>query len=384
VANETEGDAGTNGLRLTGADSPKALADALNASWTEAVAALSRGEVEAQARTVLHDDALADDIHEIQGDRSVAEDTRLLRVIMRLDPRQNAEFIGYELSEQGLAELAAEVDGPFPTWSANAALRIMDTDRVLSIYADATKTPRFKELDVRWHAEFDAWATLVNQSKEAGGPDVYSQAAWRTRAKIFRGLLDTKDDEALRQSAREALKKPTVAEWAKDAGSIESAGVGTLMGVSALGDAATVYDDARTVEKKENTSKRRRGVLSGVISIGLIVGVVFAVAAFASGTNKQNFNFTTEATATKTAQVVPLDPNNPVIGTATITKDTPLLAAADPSAEVILQLQEGERVFQIEHDEKGFYPVKLASDEKVVGYVDKSNAVIICPVQCGG
>jgi len=28
--------------------------------------------------------------------------------------------------------------------------------------------------------------------------------------------------------------------------------------------------------------------------------------------------------------------------------------------------------------------VKLASDEKVVGYVDKSNAVIICPVQCGG
>ncbi len=112
------------------------------------------------------------------------------------------------------------------------------------------------------------------------------------------------------------------------------------------------------------------------------VGLVFAVAAFASGTNSQ-ITFTTEATASPTKQVVPLDPNNPVIGTITINEDTPLLAAADPKAEVVQDLKAGDRAFQIEHDENGFFPVKLASDEKVVGYVDKDKATIICPVQCG-
>ena len=70
-------------------------------------------------------------------------------------------------------------------------------------------------------------------------------------------------------------------------------------------------------------------------------------------------------------------------GPATITEDTPLLAAPDPSADVVQQLKKGDRVFQIEHDDNGFYPVKLATDDKVVGYVDKDKASIICPVQCG-
>jgi hypothetical protein len=175
-----------------------------------------------------------------------------------------------------------------------------------------------------------------------------------------------------------------VAEWAKDAGSLEGAGVGTLMGVADLGDAAAVYDETRRVEKKETTSRKRRGALSAVISIGIIVGLVFAVAAFASGTNNNNFNFgTTEPTATKSVIENPLDPNNPVVGTASITKDTPLLKEADASSEVVQELKKNDRVFQIGHDTKGFYPVKLATDEKVVGYVNKDDASIICPVQCG-
>ena len=393
MANETEPEAGAStgaapgggdgALRLTGNDSPKALADTLNANWIEAVAALSRGEVEAHARDTLGDEALAGDIAEIAKDRSVSEDTRLFRVIMRLDPRQNAEFIGYEISEQGLGELAAEVDGPFPTWSANAALRIMDTDRVLTIYADATKTPRFKELDERWHQELAAWTKLVDRSKESGGPDIYSQAAWRTRAKIFRGLLDTKDDEGLRTRAREAMQRPTVAEWAKDAGSLDGAGVGTLMGVAELGDASVVYDDARRGEQKAVSSKRRRGALSGVITILVIVGIVFGIAAFTSGTNNEITFGTPSTTPSKTVEAS-IDPATAdVIGTATITKDTPLLKDSDASSEVVQDLKKDTRVFQIGHDENGFYFVKLAEDDKVFGWVDKSNAVIICPVQCG-
>jgi hypothetical protein len=391
VANETEGGAGAtseasgNGdesLRLAGNDTPKALADALAAHWVDAVAALSRGEVEEHARATLHDEALAGDIAEIAGDKSVAEDTRLFRVILRLDPRQNAEFMGYEISEQGLGELGAEVDGPFPTWSANAALRIMDTDRVLTLYAEATKTPRFRELDDRWHSEFGDWTKLVNRSRKEGGPDIYSQAAWRTRAKIFRGLLDTKDDDALRARAREAMKKPTVAEWASDAGSLEGAGVGTLMGVADLGDAADVYDDARKVERKQANSKRRRGIVSGVVSVALIALVVFGVAAFTKGTNEFDFT-TTEPSKTATVEQS-IDPATAdVIGTATITKDTPLLTDPDASSEVVQELKKDDRVFQIGHDKNGFYFVKLATDDKVFGWVDKSNAAIICPVQCG-
>jgi len=385
VANETEPGAapeGNGALRLTGIDSPKALADVLTANWVEAVAALSRGEVEGHARDVLHDEALAGDIAEIATAKSVSEDTRLFRVIMRIDPRQNAEFMGYELSEQGLAELAAEVNGPFPTWSANSALRIMDTDHVLTLYADASKTPRFKELDERWHQEFGAWTTLVNRSKEAGGPDVYSQAAWRTRAKILRGLLDTKDDEELRAAAREAMQRPTVAEWARDAGSLDGAGVGTLMGVSELGDAAKVYDDAQRVEQKATNSRRRRGAMSGVVTVLVIAGVVVAIAAFASGDNKEIL-FDKSPTPTKTVEAS-IDPATAeVIGTATITKDTPLLKEPDASSEVVQDLKKDTRVFQIGHDQNGFYFVKLAEDEKVSGYVDKNNAVIICPVQCG-
>jgi hypothetical protein len=374
VANETGG--------LSG-DSPKALADALRADWTEAVAALSRGEVERHAREVLNDPQLADDIAEAAKDRSVSEDTRLFRVLLRLDPQPNPEFMGYELSEQGLAELVAEVEGPFPTWSAIAALRILYTDRVLTLAAEATKATRFRELDDRWHEEFEAWRRLVERSKDSGGPDIFSQNAWRTRGTILHLLLDTKDDEALRTKAREALQKPTVAEWAKDVDRVEGAGVGTLMGLADLSDAADVYDEKRRVERKAAASRKRRGVISGFVTIGLLVGAVFAVAAFASSST-ENIDFGPSATPTVTATKSIDPPTADVIGTITVTKTTSLYEKPDASSTVVQKLKKDTRVYQVGHDENGFYQVRLSTDAKVFGWMDKSFANVICPVQCGG
>ena len=379
MANETIAEEGA--FRLSGADSPKALADTLTANWTEAVAALSRGEVESHARESLHDATLADDVAEIAKDRSVSEDTRLFRVIMRLDPRQNPEFMGYELSEQGLAELVAEVDGPFPTWSATSGLRILYTDHVLALSAEATSTPRFRELDDRWHGEFETWTDLASRSKEAGGPDVQSQAAWRTRGKILGHLLDTKEDEGLRARAREARDKPTVAEWTKDVNSLEGAGIGTLMGVADLGPAADAYDEIRTTDKKSANSKRRRGVISGIVTVAIIGGIIFAVAAFASqGAEEIDFG-TTKPTVTASKSIDPLTAE--VIGTIVISEPTDLLAEPKAGAEVVQSLKKDDRVYQVGHDEGGFYQVRLAADETVTGFVDKNAGVTICPVQCG-
>jgi len=394
VANETGAEGGSSGaatgvagdgaLRLAGSDSPKALADALTEHWTEAVAVLPSGDIERHVRETLNDAAAADDIAETAKDKSVSEDTRLFRVIMRLDPREHPVFMGYELSEQGLTELAAEVDGPFPTWSATAALRIMYTDRVLTLYAEAAKTTRFRELDDRWHLEFEAWDRVAGKSMEEGGPDVVSRSAWRIRARILELQLDTKGDESLRTRAKEAMAKPTVAGWAKDVGGLEGAGIGTLMGVADLGDAADTYDQTKQAEKKDTSSKRRRGALSGFVSIGLILGIVIAVAAFTStGSDVGNLgNLNSPTTTPSPTKSVPND-QLPVIGTATITKDTPLLKDPKADADVIQQLKKDDRVFQVGHDENGFYFVKLAKDDKVFGWVDKSNASIICPVQCG-
>ncbi|HXJ64692.1 MAG TPA: SH3 domain-containing protein [Actinomycetota bacterium] len=373
---------GDASLQLAGYDSAGALAGGLTENWTEAVAALSHGRLEEHARDVMHDSALAGDIAEIQGDKSVSEDTRLFRVIQRMHPAEDPVFMGYELNEQGLAELAAEVDGPFPTWSATAALRIMYTDRILTLAAESSKTPRFRELDVRWHEEFDAWAALAAKSQDAGGPDVFSKAAWHTRAKLLRGLIDTKGDEELRTRAREALQKPTVASWAKDVGSLEGAGVGTLMGVADLGDAADLYDEQQRTEKKETSSKRRKGALSGFVSIGLIVVIVVGVAAFTTSSGSNDITFTTKPTPSASKSI---DPSNaPVIGTATITKATNLLADPDAGSQVVTKLKKGARVFQIGHDQNGFYQVKTSDEPVQFGWVDKSVAVIICPVQCGG
>jgi hypothetical protein len=290
--------------------------------------------------------------------------------------------MGYELSEQGLSELASEVDGPFPTWSATAALRIIYTDDVLSLSADATKTPRFRELDARWHEEFGSWSTLSARSGEAGGPDVFSKAAWRTRAKILQGLVDTKGDEELRTRAREAMQKPTVASWTKDVGSIDGAGVGTLMGVADLGDAADVYDQTRKDEKKATASRRRKGAVSGFVSIGLIVALVIGVAAFAStGSSTNLVNVTTAPTASPTVSVNPL--KAPVIGTGTVVKATDMLAEPKAGSKVVVKLKKDDRVYQIGHDQNGFYQMKLSTDQTVFGWVDKNDVNIICPVQCG-
>jgi hypothetical protein len=376
--------AGDGGLRLAGYDSPKALADGLTAHWTDAVAALSDGSVERHARDVLHDDALAGDIAEIAKDKKVSEDTRLFRVIMRLDPRDHAEFMGYELSEQGLSELASEVDGPFPTWSATAALRIVYTDRALSIYADATKTQRFRELDDRWHEEFDAWSNLTTRSLDAGGPDVFSKSAWRTRGKILQGLIDTKGDEELRTRAREALQKPTVAAWTKDVSGVDGAGVGTLMGVADLGDAADVFDQTRRDEKKATASRRRKGAFSGFVSIGLIVLIVIGVAAFASSGAGNNETLNNLSPTPSAAPSVSLNPETaPVIGTATVLKPTDLLKDPKAGSAVVQKLKKDDRVYQFGHDTNGFYEVRLSTNQKIYGWVDKNDVNVICPVQCG-
>ncbi len=375
--------AGDGGLRLNAYDTPKALADALTTHWTDAVVALSDGDVERQARDGLHDEALAGDVAEIAGDKQVSEDTRLFRVIMRLDPHEHPQFMGYELSEQGLAELASEVDGPFPTWSATAALRILYTDHVLSLSADATKTPRFRDLDERWHEEFGSWSKLTSRSTEAGGPDVFSKSAWRTRAKVLQGLIDTKGDEELRTRAREAMQKPTVAGWTNDVGGVDGAGVGTLMGVADLGDAADTFDQTRRDEKKDASSRRRKGALSGFVSIGLIVVLVVGVAAFASsgsGTTIVN-NLSPTPAASATASIDPL--KAPVIGTATVLKPTDLLEEPKAGSKVVSNLKKDDRVYQIGHDENGYYQVKLSTDQTVFGWVDKNDVNVICPVQCG-
>jgi hypothetical protein len=391
VANETVTESGKagggegEGLQLSRYDSPKALADGLTENWTDAVAALADGSLEQHVRDVLKNPQLADDIAEIAKDKSVSEDTRLFRVIMRLDLREHAEIMGYELSEGGLAELTAEVDGPFPTWSATSALRIMYTDRVLTTYAEATKTPRFRELDDRWHEEFETWAKLVGRSREAGGPDVFSLAAWRRRAKILRRLLDMKDDESIRSKARESAKKPTVAEWTSEVGSLDGAGVGSLLAVADLDEAADVYDATRRAERKAEASRRRRGVIGGIAVVVLLVGVVYGIIAFTNVSTTVGTNFDT-ASATPTATVATsIDPASAtVVGTATLSEDSPLLKEPKADAEVVQQLKKDSRVFLISHDTNGFYLVKLADDEKVVGYVDKNVANVICPVQCGG
>jgi hypothetical protein len=80
---------------------------------------------------------------------------------------------------------------------------------------------------------------------------------------------------------------------------------------------------------------------------------------------------------------IPVD-KLPVIGTATITKSTDLLKDPKPGSNVVTKLKKGDRVFQIGHDENGFYQVKTSATPVAFGWVDKSVAVIICPVQCGG
>jgi hypothetical protein len=387
VADGTEAEAGTTvegGFTLRGFDSPKALADGLTANWTEAVASLFDGDVERQARDVLHDAKLADDIAEIARDKSVSEDTQLFRVILRLDPRQDAEFMGYETSEAGLSGLAAEVDGPFPTWSATGALRIMYTDHVLSMYADATKSTRFHDLDTRWHDEFETWGRLVGRSQDAGGPDVFGGSAWRTRAKILHELLDPKNEEPLRAAARESAKKPTVADWTSDAGSLEGAGPGTLLAVADLETAADIYDDSQRAERKAAASRRRRGIGSGVVTIGLLLGVIVGIIAFTNTSSDVGLNFTTASATPSATAATSIDPSTAaVIGTEIVQQPTPLLDNPDAGATVIQQLVKDDRLFRISKDTNGFYLVKTSKDETVVGWVSKSDVNEICSLQCG-
>ena len=72
-----------------------------------------------------------------------------------------------------------------------------------------------------------------------------------------------------------------------------------------------------------------------------------------------------------------------MIGTGTILKATDMLQDPKAGSKVVHKLKKDDRVYQIGHDQNGFYQMKLSTDQTVFGWVDKSDVNIICPVQCG-
>ncbi len=388
VADETRTETGESPGSLVALElgpsvnSAQALARVMTDHWMEATRAFIKGDLERFIRERLGNAELADFARDqAQGNGSSA-DARMFRLILRLDPKIEARYMGYELNEAGLAGLAAEQDGPFPTQDSSGALRTMYTDRVLTTYAEASGADRFRELDDRWHEEFSTWQELVERVKTSGGDDLFSALSWRARARILLGLVDTKAAEGIRERARAAASdKVTNHSWMKGL-SPDDPSIGTVLATADLAQAAATTDDPVVVQRKAR-AKAIRGRIWSIVSTLVFIGLV--VWGFLALSNTGGTTQAESATPTGTAvnpTAASTDPATASVqGTGVTNKAVDMLTEPKEGADVVQHLDQFT-VVELIGSAPGFSWIRIKDTPDVAGYVPGADVSIRCPGTC--
>ena len=362
--------------------SPQALARALTDHWIDGSKAFLNGGVERFIRERLGDAELADFAREqAQGNGSSA-DARMFRLILRLDPKIEAQYMGYEVSEAGLTGLAAEQDGPFPTQDSSGALRTMYTDRILTMYAKASGADRFRELDDRWHQEFTTWQEHVERAQETGAGDLFAALAWRARARILLGLLDTKAAEGIRERAREAATGGAAGNrWMKGL-SPDDPSIGTVMATVDIALPASTGVDPLIIQHKAQAKARRRRILPIAISVVILGLVAWGILAVNNSGGTSGAGGATPTGPAVSAQPSQIDAATaPVRGTGVTLKAIDLLEKPDPGANVLQHVDQGV-VIEIVGNGEGYILIRVKEDPTVNGYALKADLRQVCAFSC--
>jgi hypothetical protein len=282
------------------------------------------------------------------------------------------EHMGYPLTDEGLRRLAEEVGGGRPTHQAADALTSMFRDRTLRDAAGG----RYRELDERWHAEFDAWKEALDRARESGAAEVYSTQAMRTRGLLLGGLLSRETESELRAEARAAATPEARSlSWYADLGDPEQAGLGDVLAMIVL--APVAEEAARTMRLDRSASRKRlrgRLITAGVL-VALLGFVVYAVASGGEdgGTQAGDGNAPGQSDRPEIQNV---------LYTATVSEATPIYEEADEATTVVTELEELAVVHIIDESNPDWYQVRLTEDEETAGWVPRDLVTIACQGRC--
>ena len=370
------------GFRLGDAEyeTPERLGEGLAENWTAGTRHLARGDLQRWAREDLGDEELAAAIAELESGPRETLDSRYHRVILRLNPGAARAYMGYPMTEDGLGTVAAEVEGSTPTQVAADALRSLYHGHALTAYAEATGQDNLREVDDRWHQEFEDWRRLTQSARKAGGPDVFGPMAWRARGIVLRALVEREAMAALQERAKKASAGPakTRAWYPDDA---DDEGPGRLLAKALLAESPGLRVDLED-EAHEATASRNRTIrwaVAGTVFVAVVVGIVLLAL---GGAGDEGPIASGSATATAGGNGGPTDVPQRVIYTGTMLEATDLLAEPDPGAEVVAPLEQFAVVEIVAEDNADYYQARLKDDPETIGFVEKAIFNQLCQGTC--
>jgi hypothetical protein len=282
------------------------------------------------------------------------------------------EHMGYPLTDEGLRRLAEEVGGGRPTHQAADALTSMFRDRTLAAAAGG----RYRELDDRWHGEFDAWKAAVDRAKESGAAEVYSTQAMRARGLILGALLSGATEAELRAEARAtATPEARSVSWYSDLGDPEQARPGDVLAMVVLGPVAEEAAKDRRRDRSASRKRFRGRLITGAVLVGLLGYVVYAVLSGGDdgGTQAGDRNAPGQSDE-------PAFQN--VLYTAVVSEATPIYEEADETTTAVTELEQFAVVHIIDESNPDWYQVRLAEDEETAGWVPRDLVQIRCQGRC--
>lgn len=282
------------------------------------------------------------------------------------------EHMGYPLTDEGLRRLAEEVGGARPTHQAADALTSMFRDRTL---AEAVGG-RYRELDDRWHAEFDAWKAAVDRANESGAAEVYSTQAMRARGLLLGALLSREAEAELRASARAAATpEARSVAWYADLGEPEQARPGDVLAMVVLGPVAEEAARDQRRDRKASRKRLRGRLITAAVLAGLLGYVVYAILSGGDEGGTQAGD-----------RQAPGQSDDPafqnVLYTAVVSEATPIYEEADEATTAVTELEQFAVVHIIDESNPDWYQVRLPDDEEMAGWVPRDLVQIRCQGRC--
>lgn len=283
------------------------------------------------------------------------------------------EHMGYPLTDEGLRRLAEEIGGGRPTHQAADALTSMFRDRTLGEAAGG----RYRELDDRWHAEFDAWKAAVDRAREAGAAEVYSTQAMRARGRLLGALLSREAEVELRAgAATAATPEARSVPWYADLGDPEQARPGDVLAMMVLGPVAEQAARDRRLERSASRKRLRGRLITAVILVGLLgYGVYAVVSGGDEGGGTQAGNGDAPGQSDQPAF-------QNVLYTAVVSEATPIYEEADEATTTVTELEQFAVVHIIDDANPDWYQVRLVEDEETAGWVPRDLVQIRCQGRC--
>jgi hypothetical protein len=282
------------------------------------------------------------------------------------------EHMGYPLTDEGLRRLAEEVGGGRPTHQAADALTSMFRDRTLAEAAGG----RYRELDDRWHGEFDAWKAAVDRAKESGAAEVYSTQAMRSRGLVLGALLSREAEVGLRAEARAAATaEARSVSWYADLGDPEQARPGDVLAMVALGPVAEEAARDRRRDRSASRKRFRGRLITGAVLVGLLGYVVYAIVSGDDVGGTQAGDGDTPGQSEEPAF-------QNVLYTAVVSEATPIYEEADETTTAVTELEQFAVVHIIDESNPDWYQVRLPEEEETAGWVPRDLVQIRCQGRC--